>query len=789
MNRRRRILTVVALLILSVFAVYQNNLDVAGQQSSYQKGIGYATYFNGLYSSAQSDQTIENIADTGAEWVNILVTQYQFDLNSTNIYPTSKTPTDEDLIHVIAKAKSVGLKVMLKPHVDIQSNEAEWRGRIGQNFSSSQWSAWFSTYRNFIGHYAELAEEHGVEQFVIGTELVTTSARESDWRRVASHVRDRYSGPITYSANHTGEETNIRWWDAVDYIGLSGYYNLTDKNNPTVAELRTAWQPHIQTLETLSQQYNRDIVFTEVGYRSSDGNNTHPWCHWCNESLDLQEQLDTYQAFFQAVATQPWFEGVFWWGWDMDPEDNGVCDDGYSPHLKPAENIVRSQYGGNQISIATTCGGTVTTPSPTPNLPISTITVTPPTPEPPTGTPAPANPTAIPTTSPTALPPTSTPIAPPPIGQCGGLRQEAEAGAFSPSAFRIGQDSGVNGEYIEALSGRAFGTFEPTTNATYCVNIPSAGLYGMRARSMATDSFSNSLYLYVDGLPNQGYSWHLWATGNFVVTDVYVAEGDDPNPSKFEILLSAGEHQISFAGRESGSRLDWFELIPLGTNPQPTPTVVPTTAPPSEPTTTPVSPPTPTPSAPPVVGCGGVQQEAEQGQLSGLFSIGSDNAANGGAYVHVPNGQGNRGSVLDPGQKVSYCVQVNSGGIYRLKGWTYGASGFDNSFYVRVNGQPSQGVVWHTQIQTAYSDEYVMAYNIDTNRFEVAEFSLVPGENLVEFFLREDGVRLDRFAIEEIPVSASGEIEPFVDLLRLENDITFGSPIDEQFLYLPFVQQ
>ncbi|MEM7127381.1 MAG: hypothetical protein AAF702_13695 [Chloroflexota bacterium] len=781
MNRTRRLLTVVVVLFLAVIIVYQSAMDVAGQQPSYQQGIGYATYFNGLYSSTESDQTIENIADTGAEWVNILVTQYQFDLNSTNIYPTSKTPTDADLIHVIAKAKSVGLKVMLKPHVDIQSNEAEWRGRIGQNFNSSQWSSWFSTYRNFIGHYAELAEEHGVEQFVIGTELVTTSARESDWRQIVQYVRDRYRGPITYSANHTGEEVNIRWWDAVDYIGLSGYYNLTDKNDPSVAELRTAWQPHIETLRNLSQQYNRDVIFTEVGYRSSNGNNTHPWCHWCNEALDLQEQVDTYQAFFQAVATQSWFAGVYWWGWDMDPEDNGVCNDGYSPHLKPAENIIRGQYGGSQISIATSCGGTVITPTPTPNLPIPTITVTPPTAEPPTATPIQPAPTVPPT--PTA-PPTPTSIAPPPIGQCGSLRQEAEAGSFSPNAFRTGQDSGVNGEYIEALSGKDPGTFEAASNATYCVNVPNTGLYGMRARSMAADSFSNSFYLYIDGVPDQGYSWHLWATGNFVVTDLYVAEGNNPAPSKFEILLSAGEHQISFAGRESGSRLDWFELIPLTTSPQPTSTPLP----PSEPTATPPSP-TPGPTSAPEAGCGGFQQEAEQGQLSGLFSIGSDSAASGGAYIHVANGQGNRGSVLDSSQKVAYCVQANSVGSYRLKAWTYGASGFDNSFYVRINGQPSQGVIWHTPINTAYNDEYVMDYNVDVNRFEVAEFSLASGENTIEFFLREDGARLDRFALEEVAVVASGELEPFADLSRLEDDIILGAPADEQFLYLPLLQQ
>lgn len=777
MIQKRRIIRIVVVFFLGIITVSESSSQAIGQQSAKQHGIGFATYFSGHYSSPESDRAVENIADTGAEWVNILVTQYQYDLNSTTIYSTNKTPTDEDLIHVIAQAHALGLKVMLKPHVDIQSNESEWRGRIGQNFNESQWSAWFSTYRNFIGHYAELAENQGVEQFVIGTELVTTSTRDSDWRQVVSHVRARYSGPITYSANHTGEEVNVDWWDAVDYIGVSGYYNLTNKNNPTVAELRSAWQPHLDTLNSLSQQWDRSVIFTEVGYRSSDGNNTHPWCHWCDESLDLQEQVDTYQAFFETVYVQPWFGGVYWWGWDLDPEDNGVCNAGYSPHLKPAENILRSQFGGNSIGIPTSCGGSAATATPTvdaptatptPNLPDPTETALPPsaTAAPPTATPGPTGATATPIS-----------IEPAPDDSCGGLRHEAEAavtgaGAAGQSAFIIGQDEAASGgKYIEATLGSASGTFDANVNATYCITIVEPGTYGIRARSLSLDSLSNSLYLYIDGKPAEGHTWHLWATGSYVVTDLYTAQGDDPNPVKLEVQLSAGEHQIAFAGREKGSRLDWFELVPSSQPAQAAPS------------------PTPVSTSIPDAACGALQQEAERGELSGLFTAGTDGAANGGAYIHVANGHGSRGTELDAEQKVTLCLRVNTPGTYRLKGWTYGASGFDNSFYVRINGWPSQGLVWHTPINAAYSGEYVTTYNVDTNRFDVLEVVLEPGDQIIEFFLREDGSRLDRIALEQVAGAANAGTGTPEDGPRLEDDILFGDPPTGNLLYLPFLQR
>ena len=36
---------------------------------------------------------------------------------------------------------------------------------------------------------------------------------------------------------------------------------------------------------------------------------------------------------------------MYWWSWGVDPFEGGECDDGYTPHDKPAEDILRSWYG------------------------------------------------------------------------------------------------------------------------------------------------------------------------------------------------------------------------------------------------------------------------------------------------------------------------------------------------------------------------------------------------------------------------------------------------------------
>jgi hypothetical protein len=330
---------------LLVLVVAKRGLGVTAQQSV-QKGISYATWGSGLYSSPDADLSLTHLAATGADWIGLIVTGYQDNIASTTIFTATVSPTDADLIHAIAQAHSLGLKVMLKPHLDLYNDPTHWRGQIGEEFTTeAEWAAWFTSYRNFIGHYADLAQSYGVDQFCAGNELAGTTHRADDWRTVIAEVRARYGGPLTYAAWHDSEETKITWWDAVDYIGVDALYPLTDKNDPTVDELKAAWTPHITTLANLASTWGKPILLTEIGYRSLDGANRHPWDYWSSGTLDLQEQADCYQATFESVYGQPWFAGMFWWEWGTDPFQGGPCDDGYTPYDKPAEDVLRAWYG------------------------------------------------------------------------------------------------------------------------------------------------------------------------------------------------------------------------------------------------------------------------------------------------------------------------------------------------------------------------------------------------------------------------------------------------------------
>ncbi|HYM61376.1 MAG TPA: hypothetical protein VEZ11_10840 [Thermoanaerobaculia bacterium] len=135
----------------------------------------------------------------------------------------------------------------------------------------------------------------------------------------------------------------IQFWDALDFIGVSGYYPLVNADAPTRAQLVAAWQPVVADLGALSAKWHRKVLFTELGYRSADRAAWKQWELKDGDRANPQLQADAYTAFFEAVWPQPWVAGVYWWRAHsyryIDRQGNG-----FEIEKKPAEEVVKSHY-------------------------------------------------------------------------------------------------------------------------------------------------------------------------------------------------------------------------------------------------------------------------------------------------------------------------------------------------------------------------------------------------------------------------------------------------------------
>lgn len=311
----------------------------------FQKGMTYVTWNRTAYGSAFSDISLSNLAKTGAQWVGITTTWYQDTINSTEIKPSQKTPTNESVIHAIQQVHKLGLKVMLKPQLDV----FDWRGgfwRGDVDFSKAEdWQAWFNSYKDFIVHYAKMAQENNVELFCIGTELTIPAVWQPEhWRKVIKSVRAVYKGPITYAANWNEEYQLIKFWDELDYAGLDPYFPLSDKDRPTLEDLKEGWKKHIEEIENWQKKINKPVIFAEIGYKSSTGAAKAPWEHDVGKEIDLQLQADCFQALLETFWDKPWFYGVYWWYWGTNESMGGSTNRGFIVQNKPAQEVVAKWY-------------------------------------------------------------------------------------------------------------------------------------------------------------------------------------------------------------------------------------------------------------------------------------------------------------------------------------------------------------------------------------------------------------------------------------------------------------
>ncbi|MCC7450926.1 MAG: hypothetical protein IT324_26155 [Anaerolineae bacterium] len=315
--------------------------------TTFQRGIVYASWWHGEYASADSDKMLsDTIRPLGVNWITILVTCYQDTIASLDIncLTDSKTPTDDDIRHVVRQAHSLGMKVMLRPQIDLTSDPNHWRGNIGSVYSLANRRRWFDRYTAFISHYATLAQEVGIDYLTIGTTLTYLSRFADPWRAVIAAVRKVYQGPLTYAANHDYEEFNITWWDALDAIGVDAFYSITPLFNPTVAQLKAAWIAKVNRLEQLSKRWKLPIIFTGIGYQSRRGANRTPWYVSDKQVVDLDEQANCYQAVFEAFKGKAWWQGVYWWAWTIHAAAGGPDDGDFTPQRKPAADVLRANY-------------------------------------------------------------------------------------------------------------------------------------------------------------------------------------------------------------------------------------------------------------------------------------------------------------------------------------------------------------------------------------------------------------------------------------------------------------
>jgi len=294
------------------------------------------TGVRGTWATPEAADSMRLMAEQGVNWTAIAYAVEQETAQSLTMpWDQAPTVTEDEIVWAIREAKAHGLKVCLKPVVNV--SDGTWRAYIGffdwDVPGEPSWGQWFAAYTEFILHAARIAEAEGCEMLCVGCEMVRADSREAEWRALVAAVREVYSGVVAYNCDKY-QEDHVTWWDAVDVITSSGYYPID------------GWDAELDRIERVVQQHDKPFLFMEAGCPSREGSPDKPNDWNLPGGPSGAAQLRYYRGMVDACDRREWMRGFMLWDWPplLYPLAEAGTNDDYCPYGKPAAEFLRETY-------------------------------------------------------------------------------------------------------------------------------------------------------------------------------------------------------------------------------------------------------------------------------------------------------------------------------------------------------------------------------------------------------------------------------------------------------------
>jgi hypothetical protein len=282
-----------------------------GEATALPQMVGMSLNVYHAKSMKRYHRAIDRVADLGLNTLQVVTPVFQKHGASKRVsvmVGPGRGPTAQQLIDLLQHAEERGLTTILMPQVNFTEPRGnEWRGQI----SPPDWGPWWASYKKIIKRYLAIATLSDVDVFTVGCELLTTLApqqnHEQHWHEIIRHCRAQFDGKLTFSTTWDTYQ-RVSFWDKLDYIGVSGYWDLTayatDASSPSRPAINRRWRAIQKKLFAFSKKHDTPLLITELGYPSLPWALKDPWNYVNTENVgpDHAAQARGYRAFLRNWA-------------------------------------------------------------------------------------------------------------------------------------------------------------------------------------------------------------------------------------------------------------------------------------------------------------------------------------------------------------------------------------------------------------------------------------------------------------------------------------------------------
>lgn len=349
--------------------------DITPRGSDFIAGVEFQPVYNPSI-QLRYVPAFQSIRQIGANWVVIDPTWSVSSANPPILEADpGRDPLFTDVVSILQGAAYQGLQAAVFPSVRFEASASDWWGETTRDVY--WWDAWFSRYKSFLLHYADAAAKSDVGALILGGDWIlpalpdgrmpdgTVSDVPGDagdrWLTVLDAVHQHYSGPLYWAASYAdGEVILPAFINQLDGVYLMLSSALTDNPGASVEDLTASAGAILDDArESLGESASKPVILA-VEYASASGSASS--CILESEQdcvpqeklarpnddlpgviLDLQEQVDIYNALFAATNTRGWITGFVSRGYYYPA---ALQDKSASVHGKPAQDVIWYWFPG-----------------------------------------------------------------------------------------------------------------------------------------------------------------------------------------------------------------------------------------------------------------------------------------------------------------------------------------------------------------------------------------------------------------------------------------------------------